>query len=242
MWMLRRIYAIAGDHWVAFLTDDDSAMMVAVPQFLKETCANMRHYLCVFHKFKNICKHINHLTSPQPTKLSLLNFTQSLCFSKTITKADDALEKMHGTAPEPVHYVDANIRTLLSQFADCCKGEWLILGYRATSLAESANAMIRRYTPNRLLSLTEMRRPISTAHRFKRHNQVQDPFLSPRMRELVTEADLHIEKNILDWLERSMNQSTTMRVQKEGGTFVVLSGRSRYEVLSDNLQCRYPIM
>jgi hypothetical protein len=62
------------------------------------------------------------------------------------------------------------------------------------------------------------------------------------MRELVTEADLHLKKNILDRLERSMDQSTTMRLQKEGGTFVVLSGRSRYEVLSNNCQCRYPIM
>jgi hypothetical protein len=109
-------------------------------------------------------------------------------------------------------------------------------------LAEFANAMIRRYTPNRLLSLTEMRRSISIAYRFKRHSEVQDLFFSPRMRKLVMEADLHLEKNILDWLERSMNQSTTMRVQKEGGTFVVLSGRSRYEILSDNCQCRYPIM
>jgi hypothetical protein len=50
--MLRRIYAIAGDRWVTLLTDEDSAMMVAVPQFLEESCANMRHYLCVFHKFK----------------------------------------------------------------------------------------------------------------------------------------------------------------------------------------------
>jgi hypothetical protein len=58
----------------------------------------------------------------------------------------------------------------------------------------------------------------------------------------VTEADLHLEKNILDRLERPTNQSTTMHVQKEGGTFVVLSGRSRYEVLSDNCQCHYPIM
>jgi hypothetical protein len=102
--------------------------------------------------------------------------------------------------------------------------------------------MIHRYTPNRLLSLTEMRRSISTAYRFKRHSQVQNPFLSPWMRELVTETDLHLEKNILDRLERSMNQSPTMRVQKGGRTFVVLSGRSRYEILSDNYQCRYPII
>jgi hypothetical protein len=33
-----------------------------------------------------------------------------------------------------------------------------------------------------------------------------------------------------------------MRVPKECGTFVVLSGRSRDEVLSDNCQCCYPIM
>jgi hypothetical protein len=39
-----------------------------------------------------------------------------------------------------------------------------------------------------------------------------------------------------------MNQSTTMSVQKEGGIFVVLSGRSRYEILSENCHYRYPIM
>jgi hypothetical protein len=58
---------------------------------------------------------------------------------------------------------------------------WLTLGYRVTSLAESANGMIRRYTSNRLLSLTEMHRWISTTYRFKHHGQVQGPFLSPRM-------------------------------------------------------------
>jgi hypothetical protein len=76
LWMLRRIYAIAGDRWVTLLTTmgEDSTMMIAVPQFLEETCANIRHYLCVFHKFKNFPKHINQMTLPQPTKLSLLNF------------------------------------------------------------------------------------------------------------------------------------------------------------------------
>jgi hypothetical protein len=134
--MLRRINAIADDRSVTLLADEDSAMMVAVPQLLEETCANMRHYMCVFHKFKNLRKHINRLTLPQPTKLSLLNFAQSLCFSKTRTEADDALEKRLDAAPEFAHYVDANVRPLLLQSADCCKGDWLTLGYRARSLAE----------------------------------------------------------------------------------------------------------
>jgi hypothetical protein len=114
---------------VTLLTDEDSEIMVAVQQFLEETCGNMRHYLCVFHKSKNLRKYINHLTLPQPIKLSLLNFAQSLCFLKTRTEVDDALEKMLGTAPELAHYVDTSVRPLLSQFADCCKGDWLTLGY-----------------------------------------------------------------------------------------------------------------
>jgi hypothetical protein len=57
LWMLRRIYAIARDRWVTLLTNEDSAVMVAVPQFLEESCANLRHYLCVFHKFINLRKH-----------------------------------------------------------------------------------------------------------------------------------------------------------------------------------------
>jgi hypothetical protein len=121
--MLHRIYAIAGDHRAILLMEEDSAMMVAVPQFLEETCANMKHYLCMFHKFTNLCKHINHLTLPQPTKLPLLNFAQTRCFSKTKTEVDDALKKMLGTALELAHYVDTNVRPLLSQVADCCKGD-----------------------------------------------------------------------------------------------------------------------
>jgi hypothetical protein len=166
LWMLRRIYAVAGDRWMTLLTDEDSAMIVAVPQFLEESCVNMRHCLCVFHEFRNLRKHIDRLMRSQSTRLSLLNFAQTRYSSKKRTKADEALEKMLGTAPELAHYVDVNVRPLLAQFGDCCKSDGLTLGCRATAMAESANAMIRGYTPNRLLSLTEMCRSISTTYGF----------------------------------------------------------------------------
>jgi hypothetical protein len=67
LWMLRRIYAVPGDRCVTLLADEDSAMMAAGPQFVEESCANVRHSQCVFHKFRNLRKHIDHLTVSQPT-------------------------------------------------------------------------------------------------------------------------------------------------------------------------------
>jgi hypothetical protein len=79
---------------------------------------------------------------------------------------DDVVHR--GAEVEHAVDLDTNVRPLIPLFSDCCQGNSLTLGDQATSVAESANAMIRHYLPGTALRLADFRKIVSRAYSHKR--------------------------------------------------------------------------
>jgi hypothetical protein len=129
--------------------------------------SHVRHYICIFHRYANIRRHINRLTCPKGKKLLLIRLTQTICYGKTEAEVELALNQMIELAPDPQNYLDTTVRLVISLFSDCYKGDALRLGYRATSVVESANAMIRRHLPSTAMRLADLRLVVSRAYSYR---------------------------------------------------------------------------
>jgi hypothetical protein len=240
-WVLSTIYEAIGEKWETLITDEDSAMMIAVPVFIQNVY-HIRHYICIFHKYANIRRHINQLTCPKETKLLLIRLTQAICYGKSSAEVEHALNQMIEVAPDLQHYVDTNVRPLIPLFSDCCKGDGLTLGYRATSVAESANAMIRRHLPGTALTLAELRRAITTAYSYRRQGNFRQLLVSNEMREVIASTSLNLEPNIIQILEKSISKSKRMVTEVlEDNSIVVVDGQRRFIVEASRCQCGYPV-
>jgi hypothetical protein len=75
-WVLAPIFEGLGEKWITLIADDDSALMIAVPNFV---CGghHIHHYICVFHKYGNIRKK---LKAPKDTKMQPIKQTQTICY------------------------------------------------------------------------------------------------------------------------------------------------------------------
>jgi hypothetical protein len=240
VWLLSTIHQIIGDRWETLITDEDSAMMIAVPEF-RQAGHQIRHYICIFHKYANIRRHINQLSCPKDTKLLLIRLAQKICYGQSEAEVDQALNQMIEIAPDLQNYVDTNVRSLIPLFADCCKGDALTLGYRGTSVAESANAMIRRHLPGTVLRLADLRRAVTSAYTYRWQGNPGRLLLSREMRTILASTGLGLEQNIIEILEKSIAKSRRMMVEAcENGDFVVVDGEKRYIVEPSRCQCRYP--
>jgi hypothetical protein len=236
-WVLRTIHGMIGEKWETLITDEDSAMMIAVPTFIQEV-SPIRHYLCIFHKYGNIRRHINQLSCPKDTKLLLIRLAQTICYAKSSVEVEHALDQMIETAPDLQHYLDTNVRPLIPLFADCFKGDKLTLGYRATSVAESANAMIRHHLPGTALRLADLRRVISRAYSYRRQPPPGPILVSNEMREIIASTGLNLEANIIEILEKLISKSKRMVVEviPDQG-ILVTDGQKSYFVEPERCQC-----
>jgi hypothetical protein len=79
-----------------------------------------------------------------------------ICYGISAEEVEQVLDEMMGIAPELSHYLDRAVKPVIPMFSDCCKGDILTLGYRAASVAESANAMIQNHLPRKSLWLCEL--------------------------------------------------------------------------------------
>jgi hypothetical protein len=146
MWVLGAISDIMKGKWRTFITDEDFAFTVAIPTFIDEG-HTLTHYLCRFHKYRNIKKCINTLLASRAGQLELLKRAGNVCFANNKHDALDAIDEMVEIQPDLQHHLATNGMPSLPLFADSFRGEAHTLGYRATSPAESANAMSRKRLP-----------------------------------------------------------------------------------------------
>jgi hypothetical protein len=75
------------------ITDEDSAMMIAIPEFV-HTVYHIRYYICIFRKYANIRRNISELTCPKDMKLHLIRLTQGICDGKSNAEVEPALNQM----------------------------------------------------------------------------------------------------------------------------------------------------
>jgi hypothetical protein len=160
-WVLNIIAREAGESWRVLFTDEDSSLMVAVPDCVSELPWDVTHYICVFHKRANIVKHIKSAHLGLAIERHLLELTYVICFGKVPEAVAAALDSFCEIAPELYSYIQETIRPRVPQFADCEKGRVFTAGYKATAPSESANSLFKRRLGGRTLTLTELRRGIS---------------------------------------------------------------------------------
>jgi hypothetical protein len=70
-WVLAAIFEGVGEKWITLITDEDSAFMITVPNFIRDG-HHIHHYICVFHKYENIGKNVKKLKTPKDTKMQLI--------------------------------------------------------------------------------------------------------------------------------------------------------------------------
>jgi hypothetical protein len=128
------IHQIVGHKWETLITDEDSAMMMAVSEF-RQAGHQIRHYICIFHEYANIRRHINQLAYPKDAKLLLVRLAQRICYGASEAEIDQSLNQMIEIAPDTRNYVETNGPSLIPLCTDCCKCDMLTLGYRTISVA-----------------------------------------------------------------------------------------------------------
>jgi hypothetical protein len=85
------------------------------------------------------------------------NLFDDMCYSKRQGQAIATIDKMRDLRRGTSGYLDAEIGPMLSFFTEVFRGNEFTLGYDATSVAESANHMTKRYLPSHIPNLTEIR-------------------------------------------------------------------------------------
>jgi hypothetical protein len=111
---------------------------------------------------------------------------------------------MEEMALELVEHVNANMCPLVPQLCNCVMSDDLTFGHRATSCAESADAMVRRDTSGRLASLTDLRVRVSKAYEHHAVTTRRGPLVFHRMGTILAETGFSLAPNIAAELERSM--------------------------------------
>jgi hypothetical protein len=133
-WVLTTIFEGIGEKWITLITDEDSSLMIAVPNFVRDD-HHIHHYICVFHKYGNIRKDIKKLKAPKDTKMQLIKQAQTICYGLPAEEVKQRLDEMMGIASALSHYLDTAARPVIPMFSDYCKGDILTLRYQATSVA-----------------------------------------------------------------------------------------------------------
>jgi hypothetical protein len=240
-WVLSTIHAHCGDpnKWAVLFTDEDSALMVAIPHFCAEVHP-IHPFICVWHKFNNIIKNIRALAIPTALKRRLESFVGPICHG-TEAEVINSLEKALALAPELVYYFENNVRPRLRLFADCYKGSVLTLGYKATAPSESANNMIKGKLPDRRLSLAELRKHITAIYQAKKSYSETTPHLmSPLARQLKNEHDVCLAPNVASILDRSFKRAMDGRMRLEQspeGILTCCEGKRTFMISPDHCEC-----
>jgi hypothetical protein len=103
------------------VTDENSAMMVAVPEFIGAV-HSIKHYVSVEHKHKSINKCLSSLHRQCSDKDQLLKLAGTVCLRRDKEAVDSVLGSIPAIEPRLRHYINSDIRPFLSQFADAFQG------------------------------------------------------------------------------------------------------------------------
>jgi hypothetical protein len=120
--VLATIFEGVAEKWITLIIDEDSALMIAVPNFAHDG-HHIHYYICVFHKYGNIRKNIKKLKAPKDPKMQLIKQPQTICDGTSAEEIEQVLDDMTGIAPELSYYVDTAVRPVIPMFSDCYKGD-----------------------------------------------------------------------------------------------------------------------
>jgi hypothetical protein len=175
-------------------------------------------------------------------KLLRIRLTQTICYGKSEGEVELALNQKIELAPDPQNYLDTSVHPVIPLFSDCCKGDALTFGYRATSVAKSANTMIRRHLPSTAIRLADLRLVVSRAYSYRRQTGLGRILISNEMRQIITPTGLNLEANLIAILAKSIKKSKRLVVEDiEDECVVVMDGQKRYLVDATGCPCGSPV-
>jgi hypothetical protein len=248
LWVLEVLYNCCGLIWKTLLTDEDSALMAAVPQFCSMGNRDIVHRTCVFHKRRNFIKQINARGYMPQLRRELIGMVQIICCGEDADEVEETLDRMEEMAPDLATYLNNNVRPALGRFAACTRSSAFTLGYLATSPAESANAMMHGKIPRRRMELAELSQAISCAFAMKRSEALGQKTIPVKMGKVLNPLKNYIAPKILQKLVRYIRASINFVTDGQGDCLLVRT-RSRdseaakercYEVTDRDCQCGIP--
>jgi hypothetical protein len=113
-----------------------------------------------------------------------------------------AIKEIRNLIPGVSRYLDSEIQPVLTTVTDEYRGESLTFGYHATSVAESANQLMKNYLPPQIHNLIEIReaythayqaKALGAMHRIERQFSFSDP-----LRELLSAPVSHAGCHLID--------------------------------------------
>jgi predicted DNA-binding protein len=241
-WVLHLILSCVGDLWNVLFTDEDSALMSAVPPFCQETHHELFHYICVWHKYNNIVKHIRSAHLPKEATEELIKLASIICHSRDEEEVREALERMIERAPDLRFYLTNNVAERLPQFADCFKGAVFTLGMRSPGVSESGNHMIKSRLPNRMLTAVEFRETFTSIYRQKIAFQVTSlgPLMSPLVRQLRDQFGIVLACRTAALVDRIQARALRHEFEYEWrseGEIICKDGKRVFAMKPDACQC-----
>jgi hypothetical protein len=142
-WLLDALNEIIGAVVRTIFTDEASALMPAIAKFRTTTRHDVAHRTCVFHKSRNFVRHVNASGATAVVPEQATKLLDEICYSTSQSDVIAAIEKFRNLIPGMSRYLDSEIQTVLTMVTEAYCGESLTLGYHATSVAESANQMLK---------------------------------------------------------------------------------------------------
>jgi hypothetical protein len=159
------------------------------------------------------------------------NLFDEICYSKIEGQVNAAIEKIRQLVPTMSDYLEREIIPILSLFTEAFRGDALTLGYHSTSVAESANRMVKRYLPSHIENLVEIRKGYTHAYavralgvkhrmerRFPRHYFLRDISNAPVSRVICELIDDRMRDSVACSITRSSDGPADFEVtdSKEG--------------------------
>jgi hypothetical protein len=120
-WLLYTLHKRCGSIWQTLITDEDSALMSAVPTF-QEKGHSIAPCVCNFHERTNVVKHIHSQHYPKTKTHTLMNTLNDRFSEESETEVMLRLDKMINEAPEMAGYLNKRVLPLLGKFATCSRG------------------------------------------------------------------------------------------------------------------------
>ena len=237
LWLLDALYAITGNKWKTLFTDQDSAIMSAIPPFIDDK--GISHYICWFHKRNNLSKHLNCVKAEKDLRNQMLVLFDKLSFSMNENEISRSIEDMKIALPCLSQYISDEIEYRIPWFAALWKGSSLTLGYRSTSPSESANNMIKSSISKRSMTLLEIRIEISNA--FSRKNNKNKDIIKHSFTDdhfLFKQYGLKLSRPIYCLIDKAIHRSLGFKVKKiEDGDYIVYRNEKEFRVNKYKCSC-----
>jgi hypothetical protein len=228
-WLLEQIWRSSpdvADIWRTIVTDEDSAFLPAMENFLRDKGVQFAHVLCAMHKMSNFTKKLNRTGQSSEVRKRLTKLFEVVRYTDHRGICDSALKDIEDHDIERLNkYIRKHVRPILDNFAMSHLCEVFSAGYNTSSCAESCNRMLKKGLSNRLCSLREARqhfdlrlenhRRMTLAKSLKRR--------SAECSELEDQLELRLSRTISEEILKEEKRSLDMEIREDDGHWDVYS-------------------